>query len=225
MTNTPTDARDALARPRLIRAVDVAETLIEPIFEGSPRLIKSRVITHLDDLDRLLSEARAAAHELVADAEAHAGAIRERARREGISQAESEVLDTLADAHQVLSAAIAGARGELLTLALAISKRIVGASVAMDPDILEQIVCDVVKRARDQRVVQILLHPDDAVIMERRAGALSRALGGAHVQIEAHDGLERGGCLLETSAGTIDARLEVRLDALRVAMEEGVPDA
>jgi flagellar biosynthesis/type III secretory pathway protein FliH len=52
-------------------------------------------------------------------------------------------------------------------------------------------------------------------------GALVAEVEGAALYFEADERVGRGGCVVETEAGRVDARLEVQLDVMRRALMEG----
>lgn len=62
--------------------------------------------------------------------------------------------------------------------------------------------------------VAVHLHPDDAELLAQHGGL------GAQVQLCADPAVELGGCLLVSERGTLDARFEVQVAALRNALLE-----
>jgi len=76
----------------------------------------------------------------------------------------------------------------------------------------------VLTRARRARDVVVRLHPDDAAILERAAPDVAARAGRASFTVKADASIERGGCVVETDLGELDARIDVQLDALARAL-------
>lgn len=58
----------------------------------------------------------------------------------------------------------------------------------------------------------VLLHPDDVAHVRERLGTLE------HVNLVASPSVRVGGCMIDDAAGTLDARLDTQLAALRAAL-------
>jgi flagellar biosynthesis/type III secretory pathway protein FliH len=68
--------------------------------------------------------------------------------------------------------------------------------------------------------VRIQLHADDLALIERvNSPVLLKELGGERIRLESSAEVGRGGCLVYTDFGTVDARREVKLELLRQSME------
>ncbi len=94
---------------------------------------------------------------------------------------------------------------------MAAARRIVGEELVLAPERIVTIVREVLERARRARTVTVRVHPADA-------GALRRAFGEEGALVEEDPSLERGGCVVATELGELDARLEVKLEELARAM-------
>ena len=106
-------------------------------------------------------------------------------------------------------AALAAAEKELGTLALAAAKRILGEELSIAPDRIGAVVEGVLTRARRARSIKVRVHPDDVAALRKLHASLS---------IEPDPSLTRGGCVVETDLGELDARLEVQIAALARAL-------
>jgi flagellar assembly protein FliH len=110
-------------------------------------------------------------------------------------------LDRARRAHEEeLQAAIAA-------IAIAAARKIVLAEIDARPEQVRAIVKDSLDRVRRAERVRVRVCAED----ERAASGL-----GAEVVID--PSIARGGCIVESELGEVDARLEVRLDALERAL-------
>jgi flagellar biosynthesis/type III secretory pathway protein FliH len=67
--------------------------------------------------------------------------------------------------------------------------------------------------------VRLRCHPDDLELLERgRPRLLERCRSAGALQLEADERIARGGCVVESELGSVDARLAVQLDAIERAL-------
>jgi flagellar biosynthesis/type III secretory pathway protein FliH len=151
------------------------------------------------DAERLRDEARADAEAIRARAISEAEQIREGARAEAREQARAE----LAAEWLALERSRSAPSAELLTLASAIARRLVEAELTLAPEAIGAIAREALARVPGAQRVRIRAHPDDVA-----------ALAALEVAVEADSSIARGGCVVLTELGEVDARLEVRLEAL-----------
>lgn len=109
----------------------------------------------------------------------------------------------------------------LVDLAVAVAKRIVGACAEMRREPVLLAVSDSLGYLRDRTRVIIKANPGDLdVVKEHRKEWLESIEGIGTLTIEADPAVARGGCVLETDAGDVDARIEERLAMLHAALLE-----
>lgn len=149
----------------------------------------------------------------------------EAGRQEGRQEAAREVAARLAElvrqaeamveeARQRRDRALAMAEEDVVKLALAVAERVVRREVASGPEVTAEVLRSVLREmpaAAGGRVV-VRLHPDEhRLLAEAWGGAVPGQGGGLQVEWRADPAVERGGCVVETEMGTIDAGLETRL--------------
>lgn len=124
--------------------------------------------------------------------------------------------------------AMRGAESELAGIAVAIAESIVREHVAADASVVErQARAAIGLFARATRVT-IEVSPEDAPIVAEAMPRLSEALPeGAVVSIVASDGVGRGGCVIRSSEGSVDARIETQFRRMRQGLvgDASVDDA
>jgi flagellar biosynthesis/type III secretory pathway protein FliH len=189
--------------------------------EGAPALIKAEALTGLEQVQGELDAMKVRAREALEEAERDGERLREQAREEGYAAGVAQVAEALARASAEYDRRITASEQDMLALAFALAERLVGHAVEADERVVQGMVASALEHVRGKRQVVILAHPEDVPALERARGVFSERLDGASVHVEPYGELARGGCLIETEAGRVDARLEVQLDVLRAAMMGG----
>ena len=212
-------AEPAAAVVRVIKAVDAASRIVEPLFEGEPVVLGARVVRGVEQVEALMVGARAAAAAIVAEAEAEADALRDAARQQGQAAAQKEALESLGRARAEYARLQQAAEDDMLQLAFGIARRVIGRAVELDPEIVADIVRANLEHVRGRMRIVVVVHPDDLPAVERRRAELVAAVEGAAVYFDSDSDVARGGCFIQTEAGRIDARLDVQLEAMRRALE------
>ncbi len=186
-------------------------------------------------VDRLEIEAKERARLLLAEAEAEAARIRsaveaerEEALREACRAGREEGLAGAAEA--LLAAARArqerleGAEREVATAAIEVARKLIGRALAERPETVVELARRALEPVRARREVVLRVNPADAPLLQAeqtRLGALlDRAQG---VSVREDPGIERGGVVVETEGGRVDARVEAQLSVLERAISEEKP--
>jgi flagellar assembly protein FliH len=167
----------------------------------------------------ILNGARAQAARMIADAEAQVARVEREAMERGLDEARAamgaEVSAAVADLREQLARSlneVAALRitmaeqseRELVHLALEIAKKVVHREVAIDPDI--PLTLARLALARLQRVAAVVrLHPEDFEYVSARREELRAT---AMIELVSDPAIGRGGCVVESERGDIDARIE-----------------
>ncbi len=108
-------------------------------------------------------------------------------------------------------------RPELLRLALAIAREIIGYEVSCRPEIIENTLAQALQNLHFATHVVVRLHPEDLAHLQAhsRLPQLSPSL---QLELVADESIERGGCVLASDYGGFEATLEGQLQALREAL-------
>lgn len=109
---------------------------------------------------------------------------------------------------------------ELVELALAIARKVVGREVAVRPDTVAHLMRDAIGHLEHAGPLTIRLNPAD---LERLSDGSLQVLKGltepGRVRFEADASLSVGGCFIESEAGDMDARIEQRLRVVEEAFQ------
>jgi flagellar assembly protein FliH len=110
---------------------------------------------------------------------------------------------------------------EVVRLAIAVSKKIVHREIQVDRDIIQTLVRVALSHVSEKSAVTIHLNPVDYNYLQERRGELSQTEG-RDISLLADKSVERGGCLIQTDCGDIDARIEEEFREVEHAFYEGM---
>jgi flagellar assembly protein FliH len=167
-----------------------------------------------------------AAQAIIDAARAEAGALRAQAvadgRAEGIRLGRQDAAVELEPAVAALDAALGEARAlrdaivddaekRAAQLGLAIAEKIVAAAIEIEPGRVADVVRGALRGLLDGDRIIVSVHPDDVELV--RAAVVGSP---EHpVEILAERRVARGGAVVRTSVGEVDARIAGKLDAVR----------
>lgn len=106
------------------------------------------------------------------------------------------------------SALYRSAEREVVKLALETARKIVRREVRADPEIVETLVSVALGRVAVKSSVTVHLNPADQEFLARRRAAPPDGKTVEEVVLVPDASIERGGCLIRTECGDVDARLE-----------------
>ena len=155
--------------------------------------------------------------------------------RQGIEEAGQQMAGQLREAADRSNAMVAAAQQEanrllaeaepkIIELVLAISRKVINDEVAERPTVVLNLVRGALERVRDQDKINIHVSPDDYDLIMQARRDLQGVVGAERsLTVSADPVLERGGCLIETSFGTVEAGIDTQLEAIRRALQDLLP--
>lgn len=163
-----------------------------------------------------------------AEIQAERARAREAGYLEGLEQARQETaasVDVLRDlargARLEKAQMLHDAEREAVELILLIARKVTQRELLMDPEAVLQAVRSAFDAATSSTVVRVKVHPDDRpVVQEQWAVLLADQGAEAAIELAADPAIERGGCVIDTMAGYIDARKETVLGVIERALSE-----
>jgi flagellar assembly protein FliH len=107
---------------------------------------------------------------------------------------------------------------DLVQLALAVARKIVGREVSLDPETVARIIRQALSRVEHAGRITIKLNPVDLELLaESKPQLLSGLPEAGRAAFEADEGIARGGCLIDTDSGEVDARIERQFQVVEEA--------
>ena len=133
-----------------------------------------------------------------------------------------EALGAAAHALDAERAAVADAvERASVELALRIAEQVVGAAVAARPEAVVDAVRGALRRLVERERLIVLVNPADLdVVREALAAVVAEQGGVEHYEVQAERRVARGGAVLHTADGDIDASLETKLQRAREVLED-----
>jgi flagellar assembly protein FliH len=108
----------------------------------------------------------------------------------------------------------------LVDAATHLAQRVVRSELEQRPDHVEAVARETIESLlRSARHITMKVHPDDLPLVEQGAGEGLQARG---ARLMADDNIARGGCLVESDIGVIDATIETRWREAASAMGSGL---
>jgi flagellar assembly protein FliH len=181
-----------------------------------------------------MDEAQRRAQAVIAQAHAEAQAIREQARREGFAEGmvagRAELRQLGEPAVQALATAVDQLRDfegqaaesvehQAVTLAMDIAEKVVAGAIEVEPERVLDVVRGSLRAVVERERLVIQVNPDDLDIVREGLDELTGSLGGIeHVDVQEERRVQRGGAVIRTAVGEVDANIRSKLDRAREAV-------
>jgi len=117
--------------------------------------------------------------------------------------------DAIAEVLELKGALYAQVEKDVVRLAVEVAKKIVHREIQADREIIQTLVKVALSHAAVKSAATIRLHPTDySYILEHRAELGTSPEEEKEIVLVADKSIERGGCLIQTACGDIDARID-----------------
>lgn len=113
------------------------------------------------------------------------------------------------------SALLEECRREVLRLAMRVAERVVRREVNLDTGLIERTVTRAVELTAQKTDIEIRVNPADLEAVQRFLPELARKFAGLAVgRVFPDEAVLRGGCVLRSSEGTVDANIATQMEEL-----------
>ena len=110
---------------------------------------------------------------------------------------------------------------ELLKLSFLVAKKIIRQEIKQDRQIMTQMVSETLREFPEQHDIVVCLHPEDyRVISSNKELFLAGVGNDRQITFKPDEAMTSGGCVVESSTGMIDARIEAQLDEIYRSLVE-----
>lgn len=181
-------------------------------------VVKRPVIEAQAEAERIIAEAERYARSVHEAMEALERETREAAYREGYEAALLELNQALLETSERRDAAFAEAEHDLLRLAVKLAEKIIGRELKLDKEVVIDIISTALRTARQNELLTVRVHPSDLPVIQAQRDRLDPAGRARFLDIIADPRVHRGGCIIESESGTVDAQLETQLRVLERAL-------
>lgn len=153
-----------------------------------------------------------------------------RAYQEGVAKAQREAeaeyqrdaqelftaINTIQDQRYVI---VEREQQDLIDLSLKIAGAVIERELEYAPDIIFNIVKKALEKVTDTDKVIIKVHPDSVgIVREHQNDLLAMMPDIRQLQIQGDERIHRGGCVIETKLGFVDASVNTKLETIRQAL-------
>lgn len=138
-------------------------------------------------------------------------------QRNELLELQQGVLESL---RQAVPEVVQQTEDALIQIALESVKKIV-AGIPIESALVEAIVREAVGQTKETAEVTIQLHPDDLALLRKHPSPILQGLPEAGpLKFIASSEITRGGCLVQTRFGLLDARRETKLEQIRESLSK-----
>jgi flagellar assembly protein FliH len=212
------DAIAKQARELIDSAEEYAKALLKNAFERASQLLAEAGQRGEALVETVQTEARAAGH------------------AEGSAAADREMGDMMATMRNLVDMArverhklMEGAEPELVRLAVGIAERVLHQQIALDRGVVVEMAKVAIARLVDKESVTVRVNPGDLERMREHRDELLSNGEIKNFRVVEDQRVDRGGVVVETDGGTIDARISTQLNeakrVLHIEDEVIVPPA
>lgn len=153
-----------------------------------------------------------------------------RGREEGIAETTSEIEPKLMFLDKLIKSVQEERESffqenelHIVKLAIEIAKRIIQTELQQNPEILLYVVREAMRRVGDSGRIVARVHPEDLGIVDSAREILGNQISAfAGVDFVSSDEVERGGCVIDSVTGIVDAQMNVQLERIEEILLEGV---
>lgn len=149
----------------------------------------------------------------------------ERGRRDAEQAMSEQLFQQRNELHQLMSGVLDSLRkcpdqvihdteSTLVTLALSVAQKLV-AGFPIAPGMVEAAVRDALSQVEGTAQFTVRLHPEDLALLQTSESPLLSGDGVREFRFLASPDVTRGGCMVQTQFGTVDARRETKFDLLQ----------
>ena len=195
---------------------------------GAARQAAESLAAVHEEAERLRTEAQGQAAETLRAAQGRARQIEAEAREQGYQ----EGLRAAQNAEQALLAGLQAAlvdlevarqrlaedlEPEVVRLSVGIAEQLIRQEVALHPEIVVGVARAAISRLKGVRSLKVFAHPEDTETLSKHLGnALDERPEHLEIAADAHIG--RGGCVVDSERGSVDARMESQMERISAAL-------
>lgn len=180
---------------------------------------KSKAIDIIEDAKVQAEKIRAEAEAVLKQVNAEMEKAKTRGYEEGKEEGLKSVTEKVIAFEKMREEFYAKAEEDIVKLVMMVAEKVIGKIVHEHGEAIKSIVKQALESALGDRIV-VKLSPEDYQIITDSEFEFRDLLDRTkRISFKEDDQVTSGGCVVETEVGTIDARLETQLKAIRKALE------
>lgn len=183
-------------------------------------------------LDKAIADARAMVEDTLAEAQRLRQEAIDAGYQEGLRKAVSEyaqAIDTLQNLMNNLreerETFLSGVESQVVKLSVEIAEKILRRELEAKPEAILEIIRLALLQLADRNSITLHVSPQDAELIRRHRDEIRDAAGGIKsIEIIEDRRVDRGGCIAESTSGSLDARVSSQLSEIERALLEATGD-
>jgi type III secretion system HrpE/YscL family protein len=184
-------------------------------------IIQKELVDANKEARRIVQEAELEGQRIREAAQAQADQTREQGYQDGYQEALASYTEQTTRALLQLKQKEDAIEAEFIKLVRVCVEKILSQEIKLHPDAVTGIVRNALQDARQQREIIVRVHPEDVEMLNKSKRRLLEVLARANtVEIREDNSIERGGCIVVTEEGEIDARIGAQLDRVAELLAE-----
>lgn len=193
----------------------------ETVLPPDEKVISSKDFSSLQTASNILKQTKKEAAEYREEVIEECELLKETAYKEGFQMGLEEFNKKILQMDAICQNVEEETQKKILPIALKAAKKILGEELKLHPERIVDIVIQALKPLMQQRKIIIYVNKDDLLYLEEQKQNIKSLL--EHVEffsIQERDDVEKGGCIIETEVGIVNAQLENQWKALEIAFEQ-----
>lgn len=224
-----------------------AEPIVEEVFEEPvpppppPPQIDKEIIEEAErNAEEIIKKARAEAKKLIEETKLYSQSAFAQAERDGFVKGKEEGFEAgreemgnlIKEAKSVLQQAmrerellIRSIEPEIARLAIRIAEKIIQTQVEINEDIVVNMIRAAVEKVKQREEVIIKVNQEDYEYVREKKDVFACMVEGLKtMEVVVDPGVERGGCIIETNLGNVDARINTQIQTVQLAFEKAMKE-
>jgi type III secretion protein L len=181
------------------------------------RVLKRQQYAEYCAATEIVSAAQEEADRIISEAKTSAESLKEEGYQDGLMEGKMEMAEQMMDNVANAVEYFAAIESKVINIVMKGVKKVVGTIPS------EELIASVVKNAlaatRNQKQVTIRVCPEELEVVKKQLdGIITEYPGMTFVDVQADSRLNPGGCILESEMGTVDASVDVQIEAIHRAV-------
>lgn len=206
------------------------EEMMEP--ELSAAVAQMQAAPPEEVAGHVILEAQAKAYEKMVEAESEAKLIRKRAYDEAFLAGKEAAQQELEAKRTELATLLEEVEAERVSffdrmepevarLSITIAEKVIARQLEVHPETVVDLVKNAMRRMQERETLRVRLNPDDVpIVRAAREDLLSEINGVQKLELIDDRRVGRGGCVVESNNGVLDARIKTQLEEMERVIEE-----
>lgn len=185
--------------------------------------------------EEIISNAKKQAEEMISNARSHSKEVNQKAYNEGyklgykdgLSSADGEIKERLNKISSLTQSILTekkeilkNAESQIIDLSVELAKRILEADVSIDKSVIIKVAKKAISKVTEAERIKLRVNPADIKEVKDHFDEISSYGGGiSHIGIISDPKVEKGGCLIDSEAGSVDAQISVQLEEYQKALK------